>query len=296
MRLAREIVADRSSVLQYAIAPRCFSSRRPPSTARDGEEKMSGEVAHAAAVVLGSAGERARGRSKYFLAAALVLLALVFTGFARTFFGRAFFDVPPIPWYLFAHGIVLASWFLLLVTQTVLVAAHRTDLHRRLGILGGFVAVALLGLSLVVVLGFPAHFRANLLSIDETFPVDVVRAIVWTDLGSLVIFTTFVGAALYWRRRSDVHRRLMLLASMAILGPAVARIVSLLAPPLALGAAIQTLLLVGLPLTIVLHDLLTTRRVHWVSIAGLTSLFAVIFGAFAIANSGMGAAFVAALE
>jgi hypothetical protein len=256
---------------------------------------MSGQVTTATAAVLGSS-ERARARSKYFLGVAALLLALVFTGFARTFFARPFFDVPPIPWYLFVHGFVLASWFVLLVAQTVLVAAHRTDLHRRLGILGGVVAVALVGMSLVAVLGFPAHVKASVLSIDETFPVDVMRAVVWTDLASLLIFATFVGAALYWRRRSDVHKRLMVLASMAILGPAVARILSLLAPPPALGAGIQVLALVGLPLTVVFYDLLATRRVQRTTVVGIAATLVATFGALAIANSSVGAAFVTALE
>ena len=140
------------------------------------------------------------------------------------------------------HGFVLTSWFLLLVGQTALVVAQRTDLHRRLGILGGFVAVALVGVSLVAVLGFPAHVKANVLSSDTAFDVNVVRAVVWTDLASLVIFSTFVATALYWRRRSDVHKRLMLLASIAILGPAVARVLPLLTPgpgPLALGIQVS---------------------------------------------------------
>lgn len=257
---------------------------------------MSDQIARAPAAVLGNSGERARGRSKYFLGFALLLLAFVLTGFGRTFFARPFFDVPPIPWYLFAHGFVLASWFLLLVAQTALVAAHRTDLHRRLGILGGFVAVALVGMSLVAVLGFPAHVKANVLSIDETFDVNALRAIVWTDLASLLIFSTFVATALYWRRRSDVHKRLMLLASMAILGPAVSRIISLLAPPPALGVAIQTLVFVALPLTVVLHDLLATRRAHRATIVGVTASFVALFGALAIANTDVGAALIAALE
>ncbi len=257
---------------------------------------MSGKIAETPAVVVGAASERVRGRSKYFLGVAVLLLALVLTGFGRTFFARPFFEVPPIPWYLFVHGFVLASWFVLLFAQTVLVAAQRTDLHRRLGVLGGVVAVALVGMSLVAALGFPAHVKASVLSIDESFPIDVVRAVVWTDLASLLIFSTFVGTALYWRRRSDVHKRLMVLASMAILGPAVARILSLLAPPPAIGVAIQVLALVGLPLTLVLYDLIATRRVHRTTVVGFVATVVATFGAVAIANSGAGAAFVTALE
>jgi hypothetical protein len=256
---------------------------------------MSDRAVGAAAAVLTNP-ERARARSKYFLGAALVLLAFVLVGFGRTLFARPFFDVPPIPWYLFVHGFVLASWFLLLVAQTTLVAAHRTDLHRRLGVLGGLVAVALVGVSLVAVLGFPAHIKANVVSIDETFDANALRAIVWTDLASLVIFSTFVGTALYWRRRPDVHKRLMLLASIAILGPAVARILSLVSASQAVGTVLQILIFVALPLTVVLHDLFATRRVHWATIVGVTATFVAIFGAIAIANSGVGAALVTALE
>ena len=220
---------------------------------------MSDQAALASAAVLGTPHERSRGK-KQVLSRHRPNTSRIRFGRAsvRTFFARPFFDVPPIPWYLFVHGFVLTSWFLLLVAQTALVVAHRTDLHRRLGVLGGFIAVALVGISLVAVLGFPAHVKADVLSSDVAFDADVVQAIVWTDLASLVIFSTFVGTALYWRRRSDMHKRLMLLASMAILGPAVARILPLLTSgPGPLALVMQSSVLIGLPLTLVLHDLLT---------------------------------------
>ena len=258
---------------------------------------MSDQVAVVPTSTLGDSANRARGRNKYFLGVALVLLAVVVTGFGPTLFARPFFDVPPIPWYLFVHGFVLASWFLLLVAQTALVAAHRTDLHRRLGILGGFVAVALVGMSLVAVLGFPAHVKANALTSNVGFDATVERTIVWTDLASLLIFSTFVGTALYWRRRTDVHKRLLLLASMAILGPAAARLLPLVSSgPGPLAAAIQVSIFVGLPLSLVLHDLVAARRVHRATIVGVTASFVATFGAIAIASSDIGAALVTALE
>jgi hypothetical protein len=258
---------------------------------------MSDHVAKVPTAVLANSRERASGRSKYFLGVALVLLVFVLTGFGPTLFARPFFDVPPLPWYLFVHGFVLASWFLLLVAQTTLVVAHRTDLHRRLGILGGFIAVALVGMSLVAVLGFPAHVKANVLTSNVAFDATVLRTIVWTDLASLVIFSTFVAIALYWRRHSDVHKRLLLLASMAIVGPAVARILPLLSSgPGPLTAAVQGSILIGLPLTLVLHDLVAMRRVHRATVVGATTQLVLIFGALAIANSDVGAALIAALE
>ena len=258
---------------------------------------MSDQTALAPAAVLGTPQQRSRGKSTYFLGSALILLAFVLVGFGRTFFARPFFDVPPIPWYLFVHGFVLASWFLLLVAQTALVAAHRTVLHRRLGVLGGFIAVALVGISLVAVLGFPAHVKADFLSSGVAFDPVAVRAIVWTDLASLVIFSTFVGTALHWRRRSDIHKRVMLLASMAILGPALARILPLVTSgPGPLSAVVQSAVLIGLPLTLALHDLFTARRVHRTTFVGATFYLVAIFGALVIANSGAGAALIAVLE
>src|SRR5439155_492626 len=49
-----------------------------------------------------------------------------------------------------------------------------------------------------------------------------VVPIVVSDLIALVVFGLFVGAGLYLRRRPATHKRLMLLASVMILGPAFA--------------------------------------------------------------------------
>jgi hypothetical protein len=254
---------------------------------------MTDSTATAPAAVLENALGRTRGKSKYFFGVALALFAFVAIGFGPTFFARPFFDVPSIPWYLFVHGFVLTSWFLLLIAQTWLVAARRTDLHRRLGVLGGFVAVALVGISLVAVRMFPGHVKADMLSAGVAFDATAVRAIVWTDLASLLIFSTFVGIALYWRRRSDVHKRLMLIASIAILGPAVARILTLVGP----GYFATTIALFWvLPLSLVLHDILTTRRVQRTTVVGIIVSVVAIFGAAAIANSPAGVALVTALE
>jgi hypothetical protein len=229
----------------------------------------------------------------------VVLLAVVIAGFSRTFFGRAFFDVPPMPWYLIAHGFVLVSWFVLVVVQTSLVAAHRTDLHRRLGVLGGFVAAAVVVSALVAVVYYPASVNARGSMFDgTTLDPLLVRTILWTDLAALAAFLIFV-AALYWRRRSDVHKRLMLLASINILGPAVGRV----APVLALAGAPQwaqssasLLLFVGPALSLVVYDVVTRRRPHWATVVGIAVGWGLTGGAIAIAMSDAGGALISALQ
>ncbi len=44
------------------------------------------------------------------------------------------------------------------------------------------------------------------------------------ELVTIAVFATLVGVALWKRRRSAVHKRLMLLATVSILTPAIARI------------------------------------------------------------------------
>lgn len=103
--------------------------------------------------VLGAAETEAADRRRkwrwFFVSMALALLAVVVVGFAPTFFLRGYFGtarLPPglrtFPVYLWVHGVVLTSWFLLFFAQTVLVASHRTGLHRRLGVFGAVLAMA----------------------------------------------------------------------------------------------------------------------------------------------------------
>src|SRR5467141_3296678 len=73
----------------------------------------------------------------FFSAMALLILATVFVGFARTYYLAGIFHAPLPSLIIHLHGAAFTTWILLLVTQTSLVAAGRTDIHRRLGI-GGF--------------------------------------------------------------------------------------------------------------------------------------------------------------
>src|SRR5207237_8489703 len=115
------------------------------------------------------------------------------------------------------HGLVFTSWLALFLRQTTPVAAHRTDIHRRLGILGGVIA------SLMILIGFStAVIRAS----QGATPVPGVSPLSFlvVPLGDILVFSILVGAGFYYRRRPDVHKRLMLLATISILAAAIARL------------------------------------------------------------------------
>lgn len=160
-----------------------------------------------------------RGKDRRFYTVMAVLIALtVFAGFAPTFYLRGLFEQKKeLTSLVILHGILFTSWIALFVTQVRLVAAKRTDIHRKLGVVGGFLATAM---PIVGVTAAIASAKRGFTPPNGPPPL-VFMAIPLTDM---IVFPTLVGLALLFRRRTDIHRRLMLVGTLAILTPAIARI------------------------------------------------------------------------
>jgi hypothetical protein len=153
---------------------------------------------------------------RFYSLAAVVAILVVFAGFARTFYLKYAFGTPPLSLLLLVHGLVMTSWFLLFIAQTQLVAFGRTDLHRRLGVFGAVLALAIL------VLGPTVAVTAARLGHSPGPPPLVFLVVPLVDM---LVFALLVGSALWFRRsRSDIHKRLMLLSSVGLLTAAIARI------------------------------------------------------------------------
>jgi hypothetical protein len=151
-----------------------------------------------------------------YLFAAILTPIIVLIGFARTYYLKSLFDTPSIPSRLVhVHGVVMTAWVILFVTQIGLVATKRTRTHQKLGILGSFLAL------LVFVVGILTGIYA---AARGASPGPPALQFLVVPLGDMLIFAVLVGTALYYRRRLDTHKRLMLLAAMNLLVPAVARI------------------------------------------------------------------------
>lgn len=159
---------------------------------------------------------RRRPPSYFFRVAALVALVVVLFGFAPSFYLKFLFHKPPaLTLLLMAHGVVMTTWFALFIVQAQLVAAGRTDLHRRLGVFGAVLALVL------VLLGTTVAIVGARLGHSPGPPPAVFMAIPLTDM---VVFAILVGIALWLRRRSDFHKRLMLLGCVSLLTAAIARV------------------------------------------------------------------------
>jgi hypothetical protein len=156
-----------------------------------------------------------RDRRLYIWFAALMPL-IVLAGFARTYYLKGFFGTPTLPSLLVhLHGLVMTTWVVLFITQVSLVAARRTRTHMRLGVFGAVLA------ALIVVVGvLTAIFAAARGGSPGPPPLQFLVV----PLVDMLIFAVLIGAALYFRRRLDVLKRLMLLAAVNLLTPAIARI------------------------------------------------------------------------
>lgn len=160
-----------------------------------------------------------RGFLGYFLSA-LIISAIMFAGFAKNFYLRAWIGTRPITAMVHLHGWVMTAWVVLFLTQTLLIAKRRTDLHRKLGIAGALVALVIVALGIYTISNsiFRKHPDANLRLFSLLY--------VAFDGISLLVFGGLVLAALRVRLRPQVHKRLMLMAMLSLLPPAYGRFVA----------------------------------------------------------------------
>jgi hypothetical protein len=177
-------------------------------------------------------------RPRFHVVAIMAVAALVLVGFARTFYLKIWFDTPPLTRLLHLHGAMFTAWLVLHYTQARLIAAHRVDLHRRLGIFG-----AVLGYSMFFV-GIAAAVQGAALGHQPTDAPPLV--FISIPIGTIVVFALLLTAALLMRRRSDWHKRLMLLATFALIIPAAARLSTyFIGRPLPQIGIVATILLVA---------------------------------------------------
>lgn len=194
---------------------------------------------------------------RFFTGMALAALLTVFAGFAPSYYLKAAFGRPaisglqPLSPLLHVHGLVFTGWIVLFLVQTRLIAARRVGLHRRLGVAGAALAAAM------VVVGCAAAIDSARRGATPPGgpPPLVFMAIPFADM---VIFSILVAAGIGFRRRPDVHRRLMLTSTISILTPAIARLPGILAlGPLGFFALTDLFVVVCL-----VYDRLTRGRVH----------------------------------
>jgi len=172
---------------------------------------------------------------QFYVRMAAICLAIAVVGFMPTFFlplvqGR--FVAEPI---VYIHALILYSWVTLFFAQTWLASKGRIAAHRTWG---------MLGIAIVTAMTFIVTWIVSMRISQASQPgqpagmAHAVRAFEWVSFSGLVLFLVpvFVLAIVYVRR-TEIHKRLMLLFTMGLMGAPIARwFFVLLAPPAVPGA------------------------------------------------------------
>lgn len=161
---------------------------------------------------------RAVRNGRFYLLVAAASILLVSSGFARSYYLRSVFGFPALPGLLHLHGIVMTLWFVLFIVQVFLISVHQTRLHRRLGLIGVGLAVLMVAVTGAVVI---SAARRGFTAFPETVKWP---GFLLVSLGIVLTFSVLFFTAVWLRGRSAIHKRLMVLASLSIWGPAISRL------------------------------------------------------------------------
>jgi hypothetical protein len=157
-------------------------------------------------------------------AVASLLTALVFMGFqdfylhGRAYPGRELAEA--IKWLLITHGLLMTAWMLLFLAQTLLITSGRRRVHMWLGSIGTFLAASVLVSGMIVPIAV-ARIDADTIIWGMHW-----RQFMAVPLFGILTFGVFVMVGIWNRRRSHIHRPMMLLATLSTMGAATDRIES----------------------------------------------------------------------
>jgi hypothetical protein len=203
--------------------------------------------------------DRKAAERRFYSRMALFLVAVVFLGFAPSFYLRDIVPSyprpnPTLPPAVMFHGLMFTLWMALLVVQTQLVSTRRVETHMKLGMAAMLLAIALI----------PVMYLTAVWGVARESHPPFTDRLNWTAIPLAVIpaFAFLIYEA--WRRRREAqwHKRLMLGATiMFAAGPGFGRIP--LAPPTFWGFTAQ--LLVGTALLyapLFIWDRRTQGKIH----------------------------------
>jgi hypothetical protein len=216
----------------------------------------------APAYVTGPATLPRRKRVKFYVALSVLMTVLVGAGFWPSYYGPLIRSGVETSAILHFHGVIYVGWFALLISQAILAAKGRIRAHRSVGTVGIGYGVVVWGVGVLVSFVAPmAHVNTGEWTIDQA------AAFLPIPLGDKVLFGGFFAAAVAYRRKPEIHKGLMLLATVAIVFAAAFRLQAAGVPMTAAIALWFVPVLLGIA-----YDAATRGRVHPVYWIGVTAM------------------------
>ncbi|MGZ8347081.1 MAG: hypothetical protein ACXWUP_08230, partial [Allosphingosinicella sp.] len=150
----------------------------------------------------------------FYIAMAWVGASAAVAGFSTTYFiplAGARFEGPAIT---HIHGLLFFGWITLLIVQTALIRRRNSRLHRRIGLAALPLAAAM------AISGAGVGIYAVRRDLAVGMVGDVAHSQLIGVLAAMLIFVSYVSIALAARKHPDWHKRMMVLATIAVLWPA----------------------------------------------------------------------------
>ncbi len=191
------------------------------------------------------------GRYFYF-GMSLLIAAVVIYGFSYTVNQNLLRASPPRPILLWVHGAAFSGWVAFFFLQSALVRTRNVQLHRLLGWFGVGLAVAMtfVGIATAIVMRrFDLRFESASVAGPPAFLI--------VPFFDVACFTVFFWLAVRWRRKPELHRRLMLIATCVLTSAAWGRMPNVTFATVWFYSGVDALILLG-----ALRDLLVMKRVH----------------------------------
>jgi hypothetical protein len=205
---------------------------------------------------------RTAARRRLYVGLALLAAAIAAVGFWPTYFGPLVAGGVEKPVIIHFHAAVYVGWLALFLTQAILAATGRTASHLKLGRFAIGYGVLVIAAGLIAAFGmFAIRVRAgDMLAAQRSL---------LGPLLDMAVFAPVFAAAIYYRRKPEVHKRLMVLATTALLIAAVGRMTFFGEPrnQLLVQLVWSTPILVAMA-----HDFWKQRRVSAIYALGLLVL------------------------
>lgn len=233
----------------------------------------------------------------FYVWMAALCAVVAFGGFAPTYWLQlpaGTFVGPPL---VHLHGALFSAWSVFLVWQATLAARGQLRRHRAWGLLGISLATAIVIIGVTTAIGTLQHGLAAGYG-------DRSRSFFVLPISAISMFAGFFIAAIANVRRPEAHKRLMLLATISLLGAAMARVFFVLMtgggpglrpglgpPPPMLIALVPSLLLELFILAGIVYDWRTRGRPHPAWLAGAAVMTAVIILRVPLSNTSAWLAF-----
>ena len=199
---------------------------------------------------------------KYFyFAMSLLLAGIVVYGFGQTVDHNLIHATPPRPLLLWFHGAVFSTWVAFFIFQSALVRTRNVKLHRLLGWFGAALGTAMIVLGVAVAI---VMVRFDTRTLHEPGG----DAFLIVPLFDMLAFAVFFSLAVLWRKKPEMHRRLMFIATCGLVVAAFGRI-PFVAEHGFSYYTVDVLIFLG-----ILRDLVVNRSVHRVYLVALPVLIA----------------------